>query len=159
MSTSIKSPIVFLCIFLFSSILLFRGSSHTKSMHSLTESFTIEVNGSPIAKVAEDAEDSTQAKTGSDGAVFTLKDGQLQSGNWLLARNLTEDRSFMPKPVQWFKSGEDTAQRIKPVSASKVGDGYQLRFDNARLIQREGNILADLRVDEGEEQATVKLQT
>lgn len=38
-------------------------------MDTLTASFTIEVDGTPIAKVGPDAEDRAQATTGPDAAV------------------------------------------------------------------------------------------
>ncbi|KAK3203315.1 hypothetical protein GRF29_112g842039 [Pseudopithomyces chartarum] len=98
-------------------------------MDTLTASFTIEVDGTPIAKVGPDAEDRAQATTGPDAAVFTLKDGRLRSGDWVLARPTREDRSFAPKPVRWYKaSAEDDKLPVHPVSAHEDGDTYQIKF-------------------------------
>jgi hypothetical protein len=98
-------------------------------MDSLPSSFTIEVNGSPIARVSSDAEHGVPAKTGDDAAVFTLEDGRLRCGDWFLGRSMKEDRSFLPKPILWFKSIEG----VRPVTASENKDSYQLRFSSMCL--------------------------
>ncbi|KAJ4349940.1 uncharacterized protein N0V89_008560 [Didymosphaeria variabile] len=114
-------------------------------MDTLSDSFTIQVNGTPIAKAEPDAEDRLQATTGPDAAVFTLKDGRLQSGDRLLARATREDRSFLPKPVRWFKIGaEGDKLPVHPVTAHKEGSSYKIKFANAGLIAEDGNVLADL---------------
>lgn len=95
-------------------------------MDTLSKSFTIELDGSPIAKVGPQAEDRSQATTGPDAAVFTLKDGRLQSGDWLLARPTVENRSFAPKPVLWFKPADDLS--IHPVTAHKHGTSYKIKI-------------------------------
>ena len=98
-------------------------------MDNLNASFTIEVDGKPIAKVGPDAEDRAQATTGSDAAVFTLKDGRLRSGEWVLARPLRENRSFAPKPVCWFKIPADSGElRVHPVTAHEDGESYDIKF-------------------------------
>jgi hypothetical protein len=101
-------------------------------MNTLSSSFIIEVNGTPIAyptKVGPDAEDRVQAMTGSNAAVFTLKDGRLQSGDWVLARATREDRSFLPKPVRWFKVGaEGEKLPVYPVTAHEEGGLYKIKF-------------------------------
>jgi hypothetical protein len=97
-------------------------------MDSLPSSFTIELNGSPVAKVGNDAEDRVQAKLGTEAAVFTLKNGRLECGDWVLGRNLTEDRSFLPKKVLWFKATEDNAKAVQPVTAHEDGDSFKLKF-------------------------------
>jgi hypothetical protein len=98
------------------------------SMQSLSAPFTIEVNGKPICSIDTNAEDYTQAKVGTDAATFTLKDGRLQSGEWFLGRNLTEDRSMLPKKVFWFKAGPEIENRVQIVTASRNGESYQLKF-------------------------------
>ncbi|KAF1978552.1 hypothetical protein BU23DRAFT_549974 [Bimuria novae-zelandiae CBS 107.79] len=115
-------------------------------MDTLSASFTIEVDGTPIAKVGFSAEDRAQATTGPDAAVFTLKDGRLQSGDWVLARPMREDRSFAPKPVRWFKvSTEGDKLPVRPVTADEDGDSYKIKFANAGLmVDDDGNVLADL---------------
>ncbi|KAF2646321.1 hypothetical protein P280DRAFT_502937 [Massarina eburnea CBS 473.64] len=115
-------------------------------MDSLTTTFTIEVGGSPIAPAVADSDsDRSQAKTGSEAAEFTLKDGRLQSGGYFLGRSTIEDRSFLPKPVLWFKAGGDGSDKaVKPVTAHQEGDKYLIKFQNASLIVNEGNVLADL---------------
>jgi hypothetical protein len=97
-------------------------------MDSLPSSFTIVLNGSPVAKVADDSEDRVQAKLGTEAAVFTLKDGRLECGGWALGRNITENRSFLPKKVLWFKSNEDNANAVQPVTAHEDGDSFKLKF-------------------------------
>ena len=114
------------------------------NMASLDSPFTIELNGSPIAHVGQNAEDKTQAKTGSEAAVFTLKDGQLQCGGWVLGRNKTENRSMLPKEVYWFKSGAYDDKRVQPVAAHQDGDSIQLKFGGASLMLEDDKIFTDL---------------
>ncbi|OAG08077.1 uncharacterized protein CC84DRAFT_1214617 [Paraphaeosphaeria sporulosa] len=114
-------------------------------MDTLSGPFIIEIDGKPIAKVGSDAEDHVQATTGPDAAVFTLKDRRLQSGDWVLARATVENRSFLPKPVRWFKIGADSEKLpVHPVIAHEEGTSYQIKFANAGLITEDGNVLADL---------------
>ena len=114
------------------------------NMDSLDTPFTIELNGSPIANVGSNAEDKTQAKCGSEAAVFTLKDGHLQHDGWVLGRNKTENRSMLPKEVYWFKAGDDVDKRVKPVAAHKDGDAIQLKFEGRSLMLEDDKIFADL---------------
>jgi hypothetical protein len=130
----------FILIFLWSfsqsrALPSFPNFAPTGIMNSLPSSFTIVVNGNPIASVGSDAEHGVQATTGADAAVFTLKDGRLQCDDRFLGRSMKEDRSFLPKPVLWFKSTEG----IRPVTASEKGDSYQLRFSSMCL--RRGIVL------------------
>lgn len=97
-------------------------------MQSLSAPFTIEINGRPICSIDTSAEDYTQAKVGTDAATFTLKDGRLQSGDWVLGRNLTEDRSMLPKKVFWFKAGPEIENIVQTVTAYRNGESYQLKF-------------------------------
>lgn len=136
-----KHSLIFFCPFLLIFLWTFSQSrglpslpsfAHAGIMDSLPSSFTIEVNGNPIVSVGSDAEHGVQATTGSNAAVFTLKDGRLQCGDWFLGRSIKEDRSFLPKPVLWFKSTEG----IQPVTASENGDSYQLRF-SSMFLRRE----------------------
>ena len=114
------------------------------NMASLDSRFTIELNGSPIANVGNNAEDKTQARTGSEAAVFTLRDGRLQNGDWVLGRNKTENRSMLPKEVYWFKSSTDDDKRVQPVAAHQDGDDIQLKFGGASLKLEDDSIFADL---------------
>lgn len=95
-------------------------------MDSLPAPFTIEIDGRPVAKPQADTQDRTHAKTGSEPAVFELKDKRLQSNGHVLARALAEDRSLMPKMVFWFKA--DTAMPIHDVVATQDGESYKLEF-------------------------------
>ncbi|KAF1852221.1 uncharacterized protein K460DRAFT_273010 [Cucurbitaria berberidis CBS 394.84] len=113
-------------------------------MDSIDSPFTIEIDGKPIANVGDSSHLPVQAALGSNAAVFTLKDNRLKSGDWVLARNITEDRSFLPKQVLWFKAGADSDKQVHPVTAQKVADGYQIKFANASLIAEDGNVFADL---------------
>ena len=96
-------------------------------MESLDTSFTIEVNGSPIAKGSVDGDEPVPAKVGSNAAVFTLKEGRLVCGDLVLGRNITENRSMLPKPVYWFKSSVDKGT-VRPVAAEQEGSGYKILF-------------------------------
>ncbi|KAF1832668.1 hypothetical protein BDW02DRAFT_502462 [Decorospora gaudefroyi] len=111
-------------------------------MDSIPSPFTIEIDGKPIVKVSDGAEDRTHAKTGTDAAVFTLKDSRLQSDEWILARSLAEDRSLLPKKVLWFKADSDAA--VHAVTASQEGDSYRLKFADAGLMATDGEVYADL---------------
>lgn len=113
-------------------------------MDGLDKPFTIELNGSPITNVGDGAEDKTQAVTGPEAAVFTLKNGFLQHDGWVLGRNLTENRSMLPKEVYWFKSAEDNERRVQRVAAHQEGDTISLKFGGAPLMLEEDKIFTDL---------------
>jgi hypothetical protein len=100
----------------------------TRAMDSLPSPFTIEIDGSPITTVDTGAEDRTQAKTGIGAAVFYKKKTRLQCDGWILARSRIEDRSALPKQVMWFKADSDLP--VHPVTATKDGDEYQLKFNS-----------------------------
>ncbi|KAL1800400.1 hypothetical protein ACET3X_000742 [Alternaria dauci] len=125
-------------------------------MDSLPAPFTIEINGSPIAKVDANAEDRTHAKTGTEAAVFELKDSRLQSNGHILGRSLVEDRSYLPKRVSWFKA--DTDMPVRPVTASQDGESYQLKFGSAPLMAEDGGVFADL-IGDHPSTVVVKLQS
>jgi hypothetical protein len=115
----------------FGLLLLILISLHlysTRTMDSLPSPFTIEIDGNPITTVAAGAEDRTQAKTGTDAAVFELKNSRLQSDGWILARSRVEDRSALPKQVLWMKADTDVPMHV--VTATKYGDSYQLKFNS-----------------------------
>lgn len=116
----------------------------TNTMENLDSAFTIEINGKPIAKISDSEDTRTQAKVGaaSDAAVFKLQDGGLQCGGWMLGRNITEDRSFLPKKVMWFKvnvNGEsaDSKEQIHPVAVEKSGDSYKPKFNGECRIDED----------------------
>lgn len=104
-------------------------------MQSLSAPFTIEVNGKSICSVGVSTEDYTQAKVGTDAAIFTLNDSRLQSGEWVLGRNTTEDRSMLPKKIFWFKAGSDIGKAVQPVTAYRNGESYQIRFAGMHLSE------------------------
>ncbi|KAF2622928.1 hypothetical protein BU25DRAFT_480051 [Macroventuria anomochaeta] len=128
------------------------------NMDSLDSPFTIELNGSPIANIGSNAGDKTQARTGPDAAVFILKDGRLQYGDWVLGRSKTENRSMLPKEVYWFKSGTDDDKKAKPVAAHQDGDSIQLKFGGSSLMLEDDKIFTDLLGDDRTE-VVVKLQS
>lgn len=97
-------------------------------MDGLDFPFKIEIDGKTIAEVDSGDSGPTQAALGSNAAVFKLQDSRLISGDWILARNKSEDRSLLPKQVLWFKLGTETEERAQPVSAHKDGDKYQVKF-------------------------------
>jgi hypothetical protein len=98
-----------------------------QAMDNLDTPFTIEVNGKPITKVSDNTDEPIPAKVGSDAAVFTLKDGRLQCGDRVLGRNLTENRSMLPKPVYWFKESVGK-EKVRPVTAEEEDGGYKIMF-------------------------------
>jgi hypothetical protein len=99
-----------------------------QAMDSIPSSFAIEINGKTIARVDESAEDRTQAKLGQDIAIFSLKDNRLRCGGWIMGRDLTENRSYGPKKVSWYKESTENQDRVRLVSAKKEGDAYRLIF-------------------------------
>ncbi|OAL44086.1 hypothetical protein IQ07DRAFT_615920 [Pyrenochaeta sp. DS3sAY3a] len=124
-------------------------------MDSIPSKFTIEINGKPIANVDDGAEDHTQAKLGQDAAVFSLKDSRLQSGGWIIGRNWTENRSFGPKKVSWYKANADNEEQVQPVTAKKEADTYHLIFTNGNLMVNDDEmVLVDLI---GDSQSEVKV--
>lgn len=96
-------------------------------MDNLDSPFTIEIDGTPIAKIEGTVHDRpVHASLGSDSAVFTLQDKRLKCGDLVLARNKTEDRSLLPKQVLWFPV--DSAELVQPVTVQKDGDEYRIKF-------------------------------
>jgi hypothetical protein len=106
-------------------------------MDSIPSPFAIEINGKTIARVDKNASDHTQAKLGQDVAIFSLKDNQLRCGGWIMGRDLTENRSYGPKKVSWYRESAENQDRVRPVTAKREGDAYQLiftsMFSNVRL--------------------------
>lgn len=102
-------------------------------MDTIPFSFTIEINGKPIGKAELGVQDHTQAKLGQDPAVFTLANSRLQNGDYWMGRDLTENRSFLPKQVSWYKASADNEQRVQPVTAKREANEYQLIF--TRMFQ------------------------
>jgi hypothetical protein len=116
------------------TLLYLLGFFTSSTMDSLPSPFTIEIDGKPIAKLAADADDHTQARLGDDAAVFSLKDKRLQCGDWIVGRDLTENRSFLPKKVAWYKAGKENEERVQPVTARKEGEEYQLVFTSTFIM-------------------------
>ncbi|KZM26921.1 hypothetical protein ST47_g1931 [Ascochyta rabiei] len=127
-------------------------------MDSLDTPFIIELNGSPIASVGNSVEDRIQAKIGSEAAVFTLQDGRLRQGDWILGRNSTENRSMLPKEIYWFKSSADGEKKVSPVAAHQDGDSILLKFNGSSLMLDDDRIFADLLGDD-QTKVVVKLQS
>ncbi|KAK7190369.1 hypothetical protein DPSP01_011552 [Paraphaeosphaeria sporulosa] len=124
-------------------------------MESLSQPFTIKINGKPVAPVDPKADNVVQAQLGSEAATFELKNGRLVSGDWILGRNLTEDRSMAPKKVSWFKDGTEPATRLHPVTAFEEGGEHKLKFGGGSLIAEDGGVFVDLF---GGEEAVAALQ-
>lgn len=96
-------------------------------MANLDTPFTIEIDGTPIARVDGSVQDGpVHASLGSDSAVFTLQGKRLKCGDLVLARNKTEDRSLLPKKVMWFHI--DNSELVQPVTVQKDGEEYHIRF-------------------------------
>jgi hypothetical protein len=104
------------------------GFLQTNTMDSIPSSFTIEIDGKPLASIDQGAEDGTQAKLGAESAIFSLKNSRLQSGDWIMGRNLRENRSYLPKPVSWYKASAENEKQVQPVMVKKEGELYQLIF-------------------------------
>jgi hypothetical protein len=113
-------------------------------MESLSQPFTMQINGRPIAPVDPNADNVVQAQLGSEAATFELKNGRLISGDWVLGRNLTEDRSMGPKKVSWFKDGTEPATRLHPVTAYEEGGDHKLKFGGGSLVAEDGSVFVDL---------------
>jgi hypothetical protein len=129
MPATIATPsrIFFLC---FSGLvtLWLLGFFHTIAMDSIPSPFTIEIDGKPLAKIDQSADDGTQAKLGNDAAVFSLKNSRLQCGDWIMGRNFRENRSYGPKSVSWYKANPENEKQVQLVTAKKEGEAYQLVF-------------------------------
>jgi hypothetical protein len=131
MPTASKPRLVALCTVAL-LLFLFLLRAFFADMDSLDFPFTVEIDRTPIAKVSNDNKDSrVQAKTGSDAAVFTLKNSRLQCGDWILGRSTSEDRSLLPKQVFWFKASDDADPSVQPVAAHQDGESHELKFNNS----------------------------
>jgi hypothetical protein len=129
MSFAIVAPrsISFLCLSGLATLWLL-GFFTAQVMDSIPSPFVIEINGKTIAKVDEGASDHTQAKLGKDIAIFSLTDNRLRCGGWIMGRDLTENRSYGPKKVSWYRESTKNQDRVRLVTAKKEGDAYQLIF-------------------------------
>ncbi|KAF2221280.1 hypothetical protein BDZ85DRAFT_15039 [Elsinoe ampelina] len=108
------------------------GSKSAKdaSMDTLASPFTISVEGKPIADVGESTLDTVQAKIGSKPATFSLKNGWIHSGDWVLGRATRENRSLLPKQVFWFKTSPDVQSRVQPVQVRHKDGRYEISFSS-----------------------------
>ncbi|KAF2756539.1 hypothetical protein EJ05DRAFT_539478 [Pseudovirgaria hyperparasitica] len=139
---ALKSSLISLCTI--GLIWLLCSPVSASKLDSISTPFTIQVNGAPIAAITDDAENETQVSVGPKPAVFTLHNGRLQSGKWLLGRSATEDRSLLPKKVLWFKPGVTNSAGILPVTAHQDEKSYLLKFSNGCLVEQNGKIFAAL---------------
>lgn len=128
LTSLLYKPALFILAFLTLPSLIL--TAHPTVMSALDNtSFTIQVGGSSIAAPSDSADQKHQAKVGdSQPATFSLQNGRLQSGDWVLARAAAEDRSFGPKRVFWFKA--DDCEGVQPVAAEKAGDAVRLSFNS-----------------------------
>ncbi|KAH7348224.1 hypothetical protein BKA66DRAFT_432210 [Pyrenochaeta sp. MPI-SDFR-AT-0127] len=113
-------------------------------MDSLSFPFTIEIDGTPIAKFDDSGSPPIQAQLGPNAAVFTLKDSRLACDDWVLGRNKSEDRSLLPKKVLWFKADAGGDDRVQPVTARKDAEEYQIKFAGANLMTEDDKIFVEL---------------
>jgi hypothetical protein len=123
----VPRSISFLCLSGLATLWLL-GFFTAQVMDSIPAPFTIEINGKTIARVDESASDRTQAKLGHDAAIFSLRDNRLRCGGWIMGRDLTENRSYGPKKVSWYRANVENHDRVRLVTAKKEGDAYQLIF-------------------------------
>jgi hypothetical protein len=110
------------------------GFFPTSAMDSIPSTFTIEIDGKPLARIDQGADDGTQAKLGKDAAVFSLKNSRLQCGDWIMGRNLRENRSYGPKKVAWYKANSENEKQVQLVTAKKEGEAYHLMFTSTFLL-------------------------
>jgi hypothetical protein len=115
-----------------------------QAMDGISSPFTIQINGKPVAKLDGKAEEYSQAKVGKDAAVFSLKDKRLQCGEWVMGRDLTENRSFGPKKVSWYRASAENEGRVQPVTAKKEGGAYELVFTSMSLFRHFLNDMIDV---------------
>jgi hypothetical protein len=119
------------------------GFFSTSAMNNIPVPFTIEIDGKPIAKADVGAKDHTQAKLGQEPAVFTLANGRLQNGDWIMGRDFTENRSFLPKKVSWYEANAENELRVQPVLAKKEANNYQLIFTSMFEVSTYRRVHAD----------------
>lgn len=125
-------------------------------MDSLDFPFKIEIDGKAIAPAHGEEEAIVQAALGDNAAIFTLENNQLKSGDWILGRNKSEDRSLWPKKILWFKLGTDSAERAQPAVAIKDGNQYKIKFANASLMAEDDKVFVELMGD-GQPNSVVKV--
>ncbi|KAG7142623.1 hypothetical protein HYQ45_000990 [Verticillium longisporum] len=128
----------------FISLWILWSAFFNAAMDTLDFPFSIELGGASIVQAAGNAEEPVQAKTGFKAAIFTLKDGRLSSGDFILGRYASEDRSFLPKPVLWFKKTDGDGPKVQRVTAKEKDGSFQLIFSGAGLIVEDGQVFADL---------------
>ncbi|KAG9190305.1 hypothetical protein G6011_08393 [Alternaria panax] len=131
-------------------------------MDSLPRPFTIEVDGKPIAKVngpldeeSYDGQTCKHAKTGSEPAIFELKQYRLISDGLVLSRELVEDLTLKPKRVYWFRA--DTYPVHHRVIAGKDGNNFSLQMSGSTLMADGDTVFACL-LREQAQKVIVKMQ-
>ncbi|KAH7073841.1 hypothetical protein BKA63DRAFT_41404 [Paraphoma chrysanthemicola] len=139
-STTPRNTILVLCLSAL-SVFWFLGLFHAHPMDSIPSSFAISINGKPITQIDTSAADHTQAKVGKDAAIFTLQDSVLRSGDWIMGRDLTENRSFGPKQVSWYRASAESEGRVQRVTAKKESGAYQLIFTKGTLIAGDDDLV------------------
>jgi hypothetical protein len=91
--------------------------------------------------VESDFELQIPARIGPNPAIFTLKDGRLSSGPWVMGRALMEDKSLSPKQVYWFNETapaergipDPTWRDYHSVTAQESGESIKLLFSYAGM--------------------------
>ncbi|KAJ5741748.1 hypothetical protein N7533_011157 [Penicillium manginii] len=107
-------------------------------MESLKGQFTIQVDSQSVSMPENINESRVHASLGpTTPAVFTLVDGYLKSGGWILGRALLEDRSLLPKKIYWFDEQQSDLGSIQKTRAVP-------EETRAPLIAPNGLLLADL---------------
>lgn len=103
-------------------------------MENIEGKFTIQVDGQSIGEVEDIDEPQVQAslEQSRTPAIFTLSDGRLETGNWILGRGLIEDRSLLPKKMFWFSKQHSDLGLIHKTLAAPKGDSYELKFPGKR---------------------------
>ncbi|KAB8214218.1 hypothetical protein BDV33DRAFT_209460 [Aspergillus novoparasiticus] len=119
---------------------------------SLREPFPISIGDFYIAKVYDSnlAASRVQAKTGNrdDAAIFTLTDGVLRSGDWILSCAMAEDRGLRPKAVYWFRKVEDAAPiRLK----IHIDDTWVITSQGGTFIEKDGFVVVPIAGSEANE--------
>jgi hypothetical protein len=111
----------------------------TGTMDSYEHPFAIELGGAYVAEVESNFEGQIPARIGPNPAIFTLKNGCLSSGPWVMGRAMVENKSAHPKEVYWFNETTPVERGIPDpswrdyhsVTAQHNGESIKLLFSYA----------------------------
>ncbi|KAK5996541.1 hypothetical protein PT974_01876 [Cladobotryum mycophilum] len=113
-------------------------------MSDIEGPFTISFGDNTVSTVEDTGERRIQAKIGSDAAVFTLKDGQLESEDWIVTRDSVEDRSLLPKAVYFFPKSSGFEPIHKTTAQVEEDGSYRFFVGGAPWVVINDQIRSDL---------------